>query len=730
MSRVDYLVGGIRISVGEQSNTPGPRTHITAFVSALRAQGIDTDLFLASSAPLMGRFTTVSQSDYGDSSAARVWVADLVRIAVAVWTGLNLFARSLRRPAPDLIYERIAVLADLTSFHARKRRAFRVVEANGILHRETSADRKILKMVRLAAWLEARVMRKADLIVAVSEALRQEIVSFAGIDPAKILVVPNGVAANLAERASLRDPERLVLGFVGSLSAWQRLDRLLHAVARQRAALVAAAGTRQLAIEIVGDGAQATALRALSAELGLTDLVEFVGRLPHDEAMDRTATWTVGIAGHERSSSERMYHSPLKLYEYAALGVDLICTRSADAMALEASGVRCFYFDDDAQVEAALLSAVEAPPRSATEVAGVRAQVYADHSWQTRVNSVLEAATTGPELVVLLSLNPPDGTTRFVNQIAAEMPPGIRLRYFSWPTALFGRYDAFHLHWPEYRIRGGRLGGPAKRLLYAALLLRLKLTRTPLVRSLHNVSPHEGGSGAERALLQATDRATSVAVRLNVVTTAPAEIPASTPLRTVLHGHYRDVFSAHPQAVTTPGRLLYFGIIRPYKGVAELLATFAAMPEPELSLAIVGAPRDAGLRAAIEAACSADPRVSADLRFVPDDVLVHAVTSSELVVLPYREMHNSGVALVALSLGRPILVPRTEANTALALEVGADWVICFDGELQPEVIRAALAVVRAPGRSGAPLMDGRDWSAVGSQYAVIYREAVQATKGS
>ena len=54
---------------------------------------------------------------------------------------------------------------------------------------------------------------------------------------------------------------------------------------------------------------------------------------------------------------------------------------------------------------------------------------------------------------------------------------------------------------------------------------------------------------------------------------------------------------------------------------------------------------------------AAGKRVSLDLTFQTDAQLVEVVSSAVVVALPYTEMYNSGAALLALSLDRPILVP-------------------------------------------------------------------------
>ncbi|PPH44526.1 hypothetical protein C5D09_13115 [Rathayibacter sp. AY1C9] len=329
-------------------------------------------------------------------------------------------------------------------------------------------------------------------------------------------------------------------------------------------------------------------------------------------------------------------------------------------------------------------------------------------------------------LVVQQSLAPPDSTTQYVDSIVDGLAPGVELLFFSWRSALLADYDVLHVHWPELMIRGrSPLHRFLRRRALDVLLVRLALQRIPLVRTVHNLHPHELGPAAERRSLARVDRATDLFVRLNPTTVAPGRAPAVT----VLHGHYRDQFAQHPLPEREHGRVLYFGIIRPYKGVVELMDVFRGVEDDSLSLHVVGSP-STGQRELVEERAARDTRVRTTLRRVDDAEMVDEIGRAELIVLPYREMHNSGSILVALSLGRPILVPRTPTNTALAEEVGSDWVIEYDGELTPELITAALERTRARPPEGLPALSGRDWDVLGLQLKKAYEGAIATKKGS
>ncbi|WP_309133823.1 glycosyl transferase [Cellulomonas sp.] len=333
------------------------------------------------------------------------------------------------------------------------------------------------------------------------------------------------------------------------------------------------------------------------------------------------------------------------------------------------------------------------------------------------------SARDGSRLRVLHCLAPPDGTTRYVDQMLAGAGGDVDVATFSWREALLGRYDVLHVHWPEQLVRSrSRWRRAARHVALRALLARVRRTRTPVVRTLHNPAPHEHGTSAEARAMAAVDAATTLYVLLNPATRAPGGAPAvPVPL-----GHYRDVFAHHPRAAARRGHLVTVGLLRPYKGAEALLAAFRALPDPDLRLTVAGRPT-ADLAPRLVAAAEEDDRVTLDLRFVPDATFVQHVTSAELVVLPYQEMTNSGILVAALSLDRPCLVPASPTNAAIAAEVGPGWVLQYEGPFDERVLREGLARARAVPRHAPPDLSARDTAAVGAAHDAAYRAALALT---
>lgn len=331
---------------------------------------------------------------------------------------------------------------------------------------------------------------------------------------------------------------------------------------------------------------------------------------------------------------------------------------------------------------------------------------------------------SGPAIRVLESFPEPKATTNpYIVQLAAALreTPGVRLSTFSVRTALFGRYDVFHVHWPDNLIGGHKvLGRIARRLTSALFFARLQLTRTPVVRTWHNLERPAGLGRIDTVLLDWLDALTTLRIRLNDSTD-----PGAHRVVTIPHGHYRDWYAPFARSPRQPGHLAYAGLVRAYKGVDELITAFTATTAPGLTLAVTGKPGGPEQAAQVRSLAGDDPRVTFDLRYVDEAELVTALTRAELVALPYRHLHNSGTVLAALSLNRPVLVPNGEVTRRLAAEVGEEWVIRFDGGLTPAVLEAAAGRAATISESAAPDLSRRGWADAGAAHSEAFAEALR-----
>jgi glycosyltransferase involved in cell wall biosynthesis len=378
-----YLSAAPRVSTRPEAEASGPRAHVLGVIRAFEALGWEVKPFVVGDrlpARASGRGTERALS----ANPLQTLAADVVRLILG-----RVNARRAARELTDVdwVYERFATLQTLG--HAFQRRGVPwILETQGIYFEEAKTERKSLILSGPARRMEVAAYRDCDVLVCVTHSLKRLVVERTGADPEKILVVPNGVDAVLFD-PERHQPKRLsedfTVGFVGTLLEWQGLELLVRAVAALRRAGLAVSTT------VVGDGPARAALERLARELGVREHVRFAGRVPMDEVPAYIAGFDAGYAGHaERSGA--MYHSPLKLYEYAAMGKPLLASDFDDARSLAAGAEGAgFLFrpGDREDLERAIREAVAARGSSGARAREIRAACVRKHSWEARVRRMV-----------------------------------------------------------------------------------------------------------------------------------------------------------------------------------------------------------------------------------------------------------------------------------------------------------------------------------------------------
>ncbi|MHB8242619.1 MAG: glycosyltransferase family 4 protein [Solirubrobacteraceae bacterium] len=180
----------------------------------------------------------------------------------------------------------------------------------------------------------------------------------------------------------------------------------------------------------------------------------------------------------------------------------------------------------------------------------------------------------------------------------------------------------------------------------------------PLVITAHDVLPREPRAGQREAQRRLYGRFDAVVVHSRHGAERLADELGVDPQRVhvIPHGAFAHLADAGagvdapdlPQ--TDKPVVLCFGLMRPYKGIDLLLEAWRGIDDAELW--IVGMPRMdiSALRAA------APPSVRFVARFVGEDELPSYFERADLVVLPYREIDQSGVLFTALAFGKPLLL--------------------------------------------------------------------------
>lgn len=332
-------------------------------------------------------------------------------------------------------------------------------------------------------------------------------------------------------------------------------------------------------------------------------------------------------------------------------------------------------------------------------------------------------------IVVLQSVPTIKPTTNPYNVLlvrALEDIEGIDVRMFGWREALFRHQDVFHAHWPEALIsRRGFAKTMIRRALFGILLIKWKMAGTTVVRTVHNIGLPSDISVVERLLLIGLERMTIGRIVLNPFTQMD---PTRGPVQIVPHGNYVPWFERYEIPSPQPGRIAFFGAIRRYKGVETLVHEFRGVRRNDLTLVVAGRPSSSVLIDDLTAAAAGDPRISIDFHFLDTAALVRHVGMAELIVLPHTDMHNSGSAIAALSLNRPVLMQNNEVNRWLRSEVGAGWIYLYDGQITADVLSLAVDGLRQHPPEGVPNLSARDWETAAMRHVTLYRESIIAAR--
>jgi glycosyltransferase involved in cell wall biosynthesis len=298
------------------------------------------------------------------------------------------------------------------------------------------------------------------------------------------------------------------------------------------------------------------------------------------------------------------------------------------------------------------------------------------------------------ELFYRLASRVPDARARRAVKLAEHVPDMLRYRRAA-RTA-----DVVHFQWLAVQHVDGHLL-PTARSAVAA--------RRPLVLTAHDVLPREARPGQRAAQRRLYDRFDAVVVHsqhgrarlveeLGVDARRVHVIPHGVFAHLAAGGDGGDrdggttagtsagaiagtpgASSCAPFATDKP-MVLCFGLMRPYKGIDVLLEAWRGIDEAELWIA--GAPRMdiSPLLAA------APPGVRFVPRFIGDGELPAYFRRADLVVLPYREIDQSGVLFTALAFGKPLLLSDVGGFPEIAATGAARTFPAGD----PDALRGAL----------------------------------------
>ncbi|HEY6396492.1 MAG TPA: glycosyltransferase family 4 protein [Solirubrobacteraceae bacterium] len=275
------------------------------------------------------------------------------------------------------------------------------------------------------------------------------------------------------------------------------------------------------------------------------------------------------------------------------------------------------------------------------------------------------------ELFYRLAPGAPGSALRRAGKLIEHVPDMLRYRRLAHL-----RTDVVHFQWLDLQWLDWRL-----------------LPNRPTILTAHDLLPREPRPGQSRAQRRLYSEVSAIVVHSGYGRGQLVERLGVAPdkVHVIPHGAFTHLSERRPErplpselrAVEGPV-VLFFGLLRPYKGLETLLEAWRGVEGAELW--IVGRPR-----MPLEPLRALAPRgVRFIPRFVSDDELPAYFRRAGVVVLPYSRTERfdwSGVLATALAFGKPLVLSDIGGFAEVAATGGARLVAPDD----PAALREALA---------------------------------------
>ena len=322
----------------------------------------------------------------------------------------------------------------------------------------------------------------------------------------------------------------------------------------------------------------------------------------------------------------------------------------------------------------------------------------------------------------------------------ALAPLGVEVEHRSrfpserWLVQNRGLVKLLHIHWLDQLYSWGWKTPPR----FGRFVGKLSLARSlgyKIVWTMHNVMPHERSFPLIDVLARfaVVGLANAIIVHCEYARQQVSErFLRKHGIHVIACGNY---MASYPQSISRQqarttlnvGKdafvYLYFGRIRPYKGVEDLVRAFQRLDVQGTDLLIVGACPSEDQEDALRDLVSGDRRIKMFLEFVSDEAVQRFFAATDVVVAPFREVLTSSSVILGLSFARPIVAP---AQGCLPEVISPQAGILYD-PLDEEALVEALRAIR---RSDLEMM-GReayrlsrspelDWRIIASKTRQLY----------
>lgn len=313
----------------------------------------------------------------------------------------------------------------------------------------------------------------------------------------------------------------------------------------------------------------------------------------------------------------------------------------------------------------------------------------------------------------------------------------VDVQEFSFKRCLTLNYDLIHIHWPELYLNSNyQLKAFAYSFMFIFCLFFSKLFGKKTLWTIHNLKPHYVKYPWLNRLfwpyyLPLVDGVISLSKANEKLFFEKISFKKNIAHTVIHHGLYNNYYA---NTVTKKDALSYFSIapskkvalfigqVKTYKNVETLVALFNRQALNDSVLIIAGKFETQDYFNQVNAAAKHNANIIIHNKFIPDSDLQYYFNAADLCLLPFKDIFNSGSALLSASFKTPVVVPYSDNFVEYAELINKQLIHTYVGEnIEERIIVERLNNINT---SPLTLADNLSWPYLQKQLSQFYRSVL------
>lgn len=287
---------------------------------------------------------------------------------------------------PDVVYERSAWMSNGSIQMLKHFNLKHVVEINAPFEEEVKEFERASSFISFIGKKKLKnLLQSADLVAPITSSLQNHIVKKYGVNLEKCLIVPNAIDKSEIQitesrvediRKTFNLTDKIVVGFVGSIFPYHGVDRLIEAVSKLN--------NSDVELLIVGDGYLIPELKEQASLLGLNSRVHFTGSVPKEDVYNHIAAMDIVTL-----PNTEWYCSPVKLFEYGALGKVVLAVNEAGVSDVMTDTDGMLFKNNESHFQEALNFTVSNLSQLKEKANTFQQKIFSNHTWSANARQIL-----------------------------------------------------------------------------------------------------------------------------------------------------------------------------------------------------------------------------------------------------------------------------------------------------------------------------------------------------